>query len=147
MSLTIFTGKSGGTVATYNSVTIPGWRKITITENGRPLPETIDVTDAGDAVYTFVDDPLGGKSNPSSSVTIEGFLSVVDKADGEAGLLQFAPGASYPLVVTTATSGDEWTLANCVFKTINIGQEVAAVVPYTLTFSHSTSAGTWGTDA
>ena len=147
MTHTLYTGKSGGTVVKFNNVTIPGWRKITITEKGRPLPTPIDVTVAGDSVYTFIDDPLGGKGNASASTSIEGFLSIKDKNDAAAGLLQFSPGATHDLIVTTATAGDEYTLASAVYKTFDSGHEVAAVVPYTLTFTHSTSAGAWGTDS
>lgn len=147
MAFTRFTGKSGGTVVKFNSVTVPGWRSINIEEKGRPLPTPIDVTDAGDSVYTFVDDPLGGKGSPTASVTIEGLLSNKDKNDGAAGLLQFGPGDTYTLLVTTATGGDEYTLTSAVYKTFDSGAEVASAVPYTLTYSHSTSSGSWATDA
>ena len=146
MAFTPYTGKSAGTVITYNGVTIPGWRMVRIEEKGRPKPEQIDITDAGDPSYTFVDDPLGGKTSPNASVTIEGLLSSKDKNDGVAGILQFAPGASYALIVTTASGGDEYTLT-AVLKTINTSEEVAGVVPYTMTFTNSTSAGAWATDS
>ena len=145
MTFTAFTGKSGGTVAKYNAITLTGWRKITIEEKGKPIPTPLDVTDAGDSVYTFMDDPLGGKTAPSATVTIEGFLSVVDKQDGALGWLQFVPGASHTLLITTAALGDEYTLANAVLKTFVTGAEVAGIVPYTATFTHSTLSGSWGT--
>ena len=145
MALAIFTGKSGGTTVTYNSITLLGWRKITIEEKGKPLPTPLDVTDAGDATYTFVDDPLGGKTSNSATVTIEGLLSVTDKADGAIGWLQFAPGNTFTLLVTTAALGDVYTLTSAVFKTFVTGAEVAGVVPYTATFTNSTSSGGWTT--
>ena len=147
MALTKYTGKSASTAIKYNNVSIPGWRKITIEEKGKPLPTPLDVTQAGDSVYTFVDDPLGGKGSVSATVTVEGFLSNKDKADGVAGLLQFTPGASYTLLITTASGGDEYTLSNAVYKTFDSGADVAGIVPYTLTYSNSTSAGSWATDA
>jgi len=141
MAFTAFTGKSSGTTVTYSGVTLLGWRKITIEEKGKPLPTPLDITDAGDSVYTFVDDPLGGKTSVSATVTVEGFLSVKDKADGVLGWLQFAPGTSASLVVDTG--GDTYTLAAAGFKTLNTGAEVAGIAPYTATFSNSTSAGGW----
>ncbi len=146
MALDKFTGKSGGTVVSFNSVTLPGWRKITIDEKGRPLPTPIDTTDAGDSEYEFTDDPLGGKTSPSASVTVEGFLSVTDHQDAT-GLLQFAPGNTYTLLVTTKLLGDEYTLTSAVLKSFTTGAEVAGIVPYTAVFSNSTSAGAWATDA
>jgi hypothetical protein len=145
MALTIFTGKSGGTTVTFNSVDLLGWRKITIDEKGKPLPTPVDITDSGDSTYTFVDDPLGGKTSPSASVSVEGFLSVTDKKDGIVGWLQFAPGDVHDLIVVTAALGDKYTLASAALKTFNTGAEVAGIVPYTATFTHSTSAGAWST--
>ena len=145
MALTMFTGKSGGTIATFNAVTLLGWRKITIDEKGKPLPTPMDITDAGDASYTFVDDPLKGKAFPSASVTIEGFLSHQDKKDGALGWLQFAPGAVYDLIIITAALGDTYTLASATLKTFTTGAEVAGIAPYTATFTHATSAGVWTT--
>lgn len=142
MSYTKYTGKSASSAVTFNSVTITGWRKITIDEKGRPLPTPMDVTAAGDSAYTFVDDPLGGKTSANASVTIEGFLSKADKSDGATGILQFAPGATYTLKVTPK-SGLVYTLTSAVLKTLVTGAEVAGIVPYTLTFQNSTSSGAW----
>jgi len=145
MAYTPFTGKSGTTVITYNSVVIPGWRTWSITEKGKPLPEPLDLTKAEDAAYTFVDDPLGGKTSESAQVTIEGLLSQVDKVNN-AGILQFASGASYTLVITTTTGGDEYTLTNAVLKS-HVGEyAVNNLLPYTLTFTNSTSPGAWATN-
>ena len=145
MAFAPYTGKSGGTIIKFNNVTLPGWRKITIEENGRPLPTPLDITDAGDSAYTFVDDPLGGKGDESVTVTVEGFLSDQDHQDGAAGWLQFAKGNSYALLITTKSAGDEWT-ATCTLKTFVVNAEVATVVPYTATFTNATSPGTWSTD-
>ena len=145
MAFAPFTGKSATTAATYNAVTLPGWREITIEENGKPIPEPLDITDAGDSAYTFVDDPPGGKGANNARVTITGLLSVTDHEDGAAGWLQFAPGASHALIITTKTGGDMYTLANAVLKSFNTDVEVAGVVPYTAVFSNATSAGVWST--
>ena len=145
MAYTPFTGYSSTVVASFNNVTIPDWTNITIEEKGRPLPTPMDRTAAGDSVYTFVDDPLGGKTNPSANVTIDGRLSVTDKNAGAAGILQFAEGNTYDLVITLATGGDVYTLEDAVLKSFRTSPEVAAVVPWTMTFSHSTSSGAWTT--
>ena len=141
------TGKSAGTVIKYNGVTIPGWKKIKIEEKGRPKPEQKDVTGAEDSAYNYVDDPLGGKGSPNATVTLEGLLSSKDKADGAAGILQFAVDAAHTLVVTLTAGGDEYTLNDAVLKTFNTGEEVADLTPYTMTLKNSVSAGAWGTDS
>ena len=90
-----YTGKSATTTVTYGSTTIPGWRSITIEENGRPLPTPIDITIAGDSSYQFTDDPLGGKTSPNCTVTIEGLLSVTDHQDaGTTSILNLVNGSS-----------------------------------------------------
>lgn len=146
MAFAPFTGKSGGTTFNVDAAAMPGWRTITVEENGRPLPTPLDITDAGDSAYTFVDDPLGGKGDESCTITVEGFLSVTDHQD-TGGWLALAIGTAYTLTVTTKASGDEWTLAACVFKSFNTDVAVAGVVPFTATFAHATSPGAWSTDA
>lgn len=147
MAYTRGTAKSAGTVAKFNNVTIPGFKKIRIEEKFRPKPEQKDVTAASDSAYVFVDDPLGGKGSPNATVTIDGLLSSKDKADGAAGILQFAVGAEHTLIITLMTGGDEYTLTNAVLKTFNTSEEVADKTPYTLTFKNPVSAGVWATDA
>ena len=145
MAFTRYTGKSGGSVVKVGGTSMPGWRKVRIEEKGRPLPTPIDVTQAQDSAYTFVDDPLGGKGDESATVTVEGFLSVTDHQD-TAGWFALSIGTAYEIIVTTAASGDEWTLADCVFKSFATGTEVAGIMPYTATFTHSTAPGAWATD-
>lgn len=145
MAFTIYTGKSGGTVVVFSGVTMPGWKSITIEENGKPLPSPVDVTDAGDAAYTFVDDPLGGKGDKSCTVTVEGFLSNVDFS-GAGGWLQLAKGTCAAQTVTTATGGDEWTQNSMTLKTFTTGAGVAEVMPFTATFTHATLPGAWSKD-
>ena len=145
MSHVKYTGKSASTAITYGGASIPtGWRKITIAEKGKPLATPIDTTVAGDSSYQFTDDPLGGKGSASASVTVEGFLSVTDHQDS--GLVASAIGGTGAVVVTTAASGDEYTLAGATFKTFEVGAEFASVVPYTATWTLPSSAGSWATD-
>lgn len=142
---TKYTGKSAGTTAGFSTLTVwPGWREIVITEKGAPATGTLDVTVMGDTSYQFVDDPLGGQGSPSCQVTISGFLSQTSHND--TGIQSLVVGASGTLTVTTAASGDEWTQANMVYKTLDTSYPVAGVVPYTATFTHSTLAGAWSTD-
>ncbi len=145
MAFAPFTGKSGGTIIKFNGVTLLGWRKISIAEDGRPLPAMLDITDAGDAAYTFVADPLGGKGSRSATVTVEGLLSEQDHQDGATGWLQFSKGDTYSLVITTKSGGDEWT-ETCTLKSFVVGAEVATLIPYTATFTCSNGSGTWATD-
>lgn len=144
MAFTRYTGKSATTVITFDGVTLPGWKKWRIQEKGKPLATPVDVTAAQDAAYTFVDDPLGGKTSPSCTVTIEGLLSVTDHKDA-AGWLQFAEGDTGTLTITTAAGGDEWEQADMVLKTFTTGAAVNEVMPFTATFTHATLAGAWGT--
>ena len=147
MAYTPYTGKSAGTTIKYNNVTIPGWKKVRVEEKGRPKPEQKDVTAAEATAYVFVDDPLGGKGSANATVTVEGLLSSKDKNDGAAGILQFAVGNSYTVLVTTAAASDLFTLTNAVLKTFNVGEEVAGLTPYTMTFKNAVSAGAWSTAA
>lgn len=139
-----YTGYSATTVVDWGAMSVcGGWRKITIAEKGAPAAETIDITDAADATYDFVDDPLGGKGSESSTVTVEGFLSVTDKADS--GWTSMAIGSAQTVLVTKKASNDEWTAA-MVYKSFNTEVAVGTVVPFTATFEAVTSAGTWSTD-
>ena len=145
MAHTKYTGKSGGSTVTVGGGSIPtGWRKITISEKGKPLAQTIDTTVAGDSAYVFTADPLGGKGSASATVTVEGFLSVTDHQD--TGLLATAIGTAGDVVVKKAVSGDEYTLSGAVYQSFSSGAEFAAVVPYQATFELSTAAGSWAMD-
>lgn len=144
MSHTKYTGKSAATTITFGALTLPGWRKITIQETGRPLPTPIDTTVAGDTAYAFTDDPLGGKTSPSSTVTVTGLLSLLDFSETQ--WLALAIDASDTLTVTTASGGDEW--ANTMtFKTFVPEAPHDGAVAYTATFVSTVSAGVWSTDS
>lgn len=144
MAFTRFTGKSATTVLAVDDAPMPGWRKVTIGEKGKPLPTPIDVTAAQDSVYTFVDDPLGGKTAANSTVTVEGLLSVTDHQD-TGGWLALAIGTAYKVTVTTAAGGDEWEQASMVLKSFVTGTAVAERMPFTATFQHATASGAWAT--
>lgn len=140
-----YTGKSAATVVDWGALSAcGGWRKITIAEQGAPAAELIDVTVAADAAYAEVDDPLGGKGSASSTVTVEGFLSVTDNKD--AGWTTLTIGGTETVLITKTASGDEWT-ADMTFKSFTTEVGIGVVVPYTAVFENVTSAGTWSTDA
>ncbi len=139
-----YTGYSAPTVVDWGAMSAcGGWRKITIAEKGSPAAETIDTTVAADATYAFTDDPLGGKGSASSTVTVEGFLSVTDKEDS--GWTSMAIGSAQTVLITKKASNDEWTAA-MVYKSFTTEAAVGTVVPFTATFEAVTSAGTWSTD-
>lgn len=139
-----YTGYSAMTVGDWGAMTeCGGWRKITIAEKGAPAAETIDITDAADATYDFVDDPLGGKGSDSSTVTVEGFLSVTDKQDS--GWTSMAIGSAQTILITKTAGGDEWT-EGMVYKSFTTEAAVGVVVPFTAVFENTTSAGTWSTN-
>jgi hypothetical protein len=146
MALEKYTGKSASTDISVGGTAMPGWQEIVITENGRPLPTPKDVTDAEDTVYTFVDDPLGGETAPSSEVTVRGLLSVTDHQD-TGGWLALVKGTAYAIIVTSKSGGDEWTQADMVLKDFTTGDEVRNAIPFTARFAHATLAGAWGTDS
>lgn len=140
-----YTGYSAPTVVDWGAMSAcGGWRKITIAEKGAPATETIDTTVAADATYQTTDDPLGGKGSESSTVTVEGFLSVTDKADS--GWTSMAIGSAQTILITKKASNDEWT-ASMLYKSFTTEVAVGTVVPFTATFEATTSAGTWSTDA
>lgn len=139
-----YTGRSAGSTATFGTIVIPGWREITIEENGKPLPTPINTTVAGASAYEFTDDPLGGKTANNCTVTISGLLSVTDHQDASTiSLLNLVNGASATLVILKKTGEDTFTLTSAVYKKLNIPAVYDAPVPYTISFSNSTSSGAW----
>ena len=145
MAHTKYTGYSATTVVDWGAMSAcGGWRKITIAEKGKPAIETIDTTVAADATYAFTDDPLGGKGSASSTVTVEGFLSVTDKQD--TGWTSMAIGSAQTILITKKASNDEWT-ESMLYKSFTTEAAVGVVVPFTAVFENVTAAGTWSTDA
>ncbi len=144
MSFTKYTGKSGATTILFGAFACPGWRNIDIEENGRPLPAQLDATSTSSSPLTYesIDDPLGGKTSPSSSVTVTGLLSVTDFADS--GWTSLVPDASASLVVTTAALGDMWT-NTMLFDGVTASAPHDNVVTYTAKFSASEDTGVWST--
>lgn len=141
-----YTGYSGGTAITFDGDSIPtGWKKITIAEKGRPLPTPLDTTVAGDAAYQFTDDPLGGKTNPSCTISVEGNLSVTDFQDS--GISSIAVDTAADLIVTLQAAGDEFTATDAVFKGMNVGAQYAGIVPYRASFELPVTTGVWATAA
>lgn len=145
MSFTKYTGKSGASTILFGAFACPGWRTIDIEENGRPLPAQLDATSTSSSplAYESIDDPLGGKTAPSSTVTVTGLLSVTDYAD--TGWTTLVPDASASLVVTTANLGDMWT-NTMIFDGVTASAPHDGVVTYTAKFSSQSSAGVWSTD-
>lgn len=138
-----FTGKSAGTTFTYDGVGT-GWQKITIAEKGKPLPEQLDTTAAGDAAWVFIDDPLGGKGASSVTVTVDGLISSTDHQDS--GLLSKALDGTGDVLVTTANLGDLFTGTAMRFSGMDVGAAFAEVQPYKATFTLQNSSGVWSTD-
>lgn len=137
-----YTGKSGGTTITLGGASIPtGWRKITITEKGGPATEQLDITTAADSSYSYMDDPLGAKGQPSCTVVVEGFLSVTDYADS--GILSKTIDSTANVVVIKKTAEDTFTAASAIFRSFRTEAPFAGVVPYTATFALDNSAGAW----
>jgi hypothetical protein len=142
MAYTEYTGKSGATTITYGGASVPtGWRKIVITEKGRPLTGQLDKTKAGDAAYAFMDDPLGGKGSPSASVKVDGFLSVTDHQD--TGLLASAINGTGTVIVQKATGKDKFTLTAAYYNGMDVGAAFADVQPFSATFVLAASTGVW----
>lgn len=141
-----FTGASGPTSITYDGANIPtGWRKITISEKGKPLSTPIDKTHAGDASYQWMADPLGGKGSASATVDVEGFLSVTDHQDS--GLLSKTFDGTGNVIVTTGTSSDKFTLTAARYAGMDVGGAFADVQPFKASFSLASSSGAWSTAA
>lgn len=137
-----YTGKSGGTTITLGGASLPtGWRQIVITERGGPATDQLDITTAGDAAYSYMDDPLGSKGQPSCTVVVSGFLSVTDHQDS--GILSKAIDSTGDVVVTKKTGEDTFTAASAIFRGFETEAPFAGVVPYTVTFALDNSAGAW----
>ena len=81
MAHTPYTGKDMTAAFGAGLTAFPGVKRIVITERAAPLPEQLDITKAGDSVYGFLADPLGGKGSPLTTVVIDGLISLSDFAD------------------------------------------------------------------
>lgn len=139
-----YTAKSAGSTVTVGGASLPtGWRQITITENGRPMAEALDITHAGDSAYSYMTDPLGGKGAPSCEVKIEGFLSVTDFTDN--GVTSKAIDSTGNVVVKKASDGDEFTAASAIYRSFETEAPFGGVVPYTATYALDGSSGVWAT--
>jgi hypothetical protein len=136
-----FTGKSAGTTVTFDSVGT-GWQKITIAEKGRPAPEQLDTTAAGDGAWVFIDDPLGGKGGPTTTITVDGLLSSTDHENS--GFLSKSIDGVGDVIVTTKALGDKFTLEDARFTGMDTGAAFSEVVPYKATFSLA-ALGVWST--
>lgn len=140
-----FTGSQGPTVIAWDSVTLTGWQKITIAEKGKPLPEQLDKTHAGDATYQLMDHPLGGQGSASCSVAVEGLLSVTDHQD--TGLLSKAVDGTGNLTVTTKAASDKFTMTAGYYKGLDVGAQFADLQPFKANFTLASSSGVWSTAA
>lgn len=146
MTHTIYTGKSATTAPKVGGTAITGWREISIEETFAPVAEQMDITKAGDASYAQQDDPLGGKGSPSSKITVSGLLSRTEKKD--AGVLTANQPDSTVTVTVQKGSGagkDLFTMTSGRVQSFDTPHEIASLVPYTVVYSLSTSAGVWST--
>ena len=148
MTHTIYTGKSATTAAKVGATAITGWREITIEETFAPVPEEMDITKAGDASYQFMDDPLGGKGSASCKVTVNGLFSRTEKSD--IGVL--TANQADTTVTMTVQKGigagkDLFTMTAGKVQSFDTPHEIATLVPYTVVYSLSTSAGVWSASA
>lgn len=73
------------TVKYNTSKNLEGVRKVTISDEGGPAPEPLDVTVYADATYTFLTDPLGAKGDSKSTWTVTGMASTASVADTATG--------------------------------------------------------------
>jgi hypothetical protein len=148
MAHSIYTGKSATTAPKVGGTAITGWKEITIEETFAPVAEQMDITAAGDATYVQQDDPLGGKGSPSSKITVSGLFSRSEKKD--AGVLTANPPDSTVTVTVQKGSGagkDLFTMTSGRVQSFDTPHEIASLVPYTVVYSLSTSAGVWSTSA
>ena len=137
-----YTGKSTATSITVGAADIPtGWRRITITEVGGPAKDQLDITTAGDAAYSYMDDPLGSKGQPSCTVQVEGFMSVTDHQDS--GITASAIDSAATVIVVKAVGDDTFTATSALFRSFETEAPFAGVVPYTATFALDSNAGVW----
>lgn len=146
MAHTVYTGAGATTAPKVGGTAITGWREITIEETFAPVAEQLDKTKAGDASYQFMDDPLGGKGSPASKITVNGLLSRSEKHD--AGVLTANQPDSTVTVTVQKGSGagkDLFTMTSGRVQSFDAPHDTASLVPYTVVYSLSTSAGVWST--
>lgn len=68
---------------TFGTVVSEGLTKVEITENDGPDAEQLDVTVYGDAVYTFITDPLGAKGDDKATVVATHWASLNSFVDNK----------------------------------------------------------------
>lgn len=141
MAHTPYTGKSVGTLLTWNALAVPGWKRVVIEETAGPLPEQIDKTTAADAAYAKMADPLGSKGSAKTTITIDGLSSKPDVAD--TGLFSHAMDDAQAFVYQAASGAgkDKFTVTP-LLKRRSRPAEITTLVPYTLVLEYE-GAGTW----
>jgi len=147
MAHTEGTGKSLGVTCVYGTVTVQGWTQIVITETGKPVAQMIDKTAAGDGSYVMIDDPLGGQGSPSSTVKIDGLMSIYSKNDEN--LLNLTVDAYSGLDLIIRLGADqagiwEWTAEDARYTGIEVGGAFAQAQPFSASWALDDSAGVWG---
>jgi len=127
---------------TFDALSIPGLRKITITEEAAPLPEMQEITKAGDSAYAYEADPLGAKGSARVSVVVEFQANNTEVADS--GLLTKALNTSASTVIdpagATATYNRSTTTLE--FVDLTLSAPLREIITGTARFEGNTTT-TW----
>ena len=143
MAHTPYTGKDMTAAFGAGLLAFPGVKRIVITERAAPLPEQLDITKAGDSVYGFLADPLGGKGSPLTTVVIDGLISLSDY--GDSGILAETLNATEDMTIqptgNTATN-NEFAVDQIEFVGITRTDDIRERAVYTATFELE-ALGAW----
>lgn len=151
MGYTKFKGSSVTITFGVGPVACGGVTEVTIDDKAEPDAAQEDTTSAPASAYEMTADPLGGKGNPSSTVTVKAFKDKVGVATG--GWYKpavVAMGTEYACVVEPSghVAGDNsWSHAALRMQTrvTHLAVEEYATATYTL--QSADAAGTWAAHA
>lgn len=146
MAHTVYTGKSHTSSVKEGGTALVGWKEITIDETFAPAAVPIDITKAGDAAYTTMDNPLGGKGQATCKVTVNGLLSRSDVHDTGKVLSTAIDSTATVLVQKGSGAGhDLFTLTSGTKRRRNVEVPATDIVKYTVEYELDSSAGVWST--
>lgn len=141
MAFTPFTGK--GMTITADAHSITGLTGVSIGDDGKPPVERLDKTTAISAAYEFMDDPLGPKGDPKSTVVVSCWDSTVGVADTQLHHLTLGGSMAIAFANSAVVGDDKYShtmrLQN---RTTKCGIGGNATVAGTF---EALTNGTWGT--
>ena len=142
MALTQHTGK--GMTISVGTHDQTGLTKVSVEDAAKPPVERLDKTHSESTAYEFMDDPLGPKGDPKSTVVVMAWDSIIGISENQAH--HHTMGAAVACdFATSATPGDDnYSHAGMRLqkRTTTVSYDALATVETTF---EALTLGTWGT--